>query len=202
MPLVNGTDAVETGTLQFLSTAGQKMSVSLDGQSGDQFTYSIAARSSRRFRTGGSGSAASTGWIEISPSGSTRTPAAAGVLSAKANNVTVSETSIASGPAANSFRMYAELSGNFSAREARSIQTGVAISNSGSAPVTVSIEATNLDGTLAGPATAISVPARGQTALLLAEIQGLRLSAPFIGVLWVSAPAGIFSFSERHPGTV
>jgi hypothetical protein len=187
--LVNNSDAVETGTLRFLSPSGQNLTVTLDGQAGNQFTYSIAAKSSRRFRTAGTATASSTGWIEVAPSGNTRTPLAAGVLSARANNITSSETAISAQLPANAFRIPAELSGNFTAREARSTQTGVAISNPALAPVNVSIEATNLDGSMA-TSTSLSIPARGQIGLLLADIPGLALPVPFTGTVWVSAPAG------------
>src|SRR4029079_11784433 len=106
------------GTLQFLSPAGQSLTVTLDGQAGNQFAYSIPARSSRRFRTAGSGAATLTGWIEVAPSGSTRTPTAAGVLSLKANNVTSSETGVGSVVTGNAFRVHAELSGNYAGHEA------------------------------------------------------------------------------------
>src|SRR5262249_42017571 len=126
--LVNTSDGLESGTLQFLSSTGQALTVNLDGQTGNQFPYSIPARSSRRFKTASGSSTTATGWIQISPA-NTPSPFAVGVLAARANNVTVSETAIAAGVAANAFRVYAELLGNFGARQAGSVQTGVAISN-------------------------------------------------------------------------
>src|SRR6185295_4329841 len=90
---------------------------------------------------------------------------------------------------ANSFRVHAELSGNFGGREARSTQTGVAISNSSIAAVNVNVEATSLDGTVVG-STSVSIPGRGQIGLLLGDIPGLKLSTSFTGIVWVSAPAG------------
>src|SRR5262249_47851507 len=135
--VVNNSDDTETGSLQFLSPSGQSLSVSLDGQTGTQFTYSIPPRSSRRFRTAGSAGTTSTGWIEFLPSGNTRTPTVASILTERANNVTVSETTVLAAGSANAFRLYAELSGDFAAREARSAQTFVAISNAGNAPITV-----------------------------------------------------------------
>src|SRR5207244_261202 len=155
--LVNSSDATATGALQFVSPAGQSLSVNLDGQTNSQFSYSIPARSSRRFRTAGSVTTTSTGWIEIVPSGNTRTPLALGILSARAGNVTFSETAINAVPAANAFRVFAETSGNYAAREARSAQTGVAISNGAASAVTVNLEATNPDGTVAA-STSMLIP--------------------------------------------
>ncbi len=187
--LVNNSDAAETGTLQFLSSSGQNLNISLDGQTNNQFTYSIPARSSRRFRTAGSTGTSVVGWIEIAPSGTTKTPSAAGVLSARANNITSSETSIAAVTPGNGFRVHGEVSGNFVGRENGSTQTGVAISNGAATATNVSLEITNPDGSIA-TSTTVSIPARGQIGLLLSDIPGLKLSAPFTGIVWVSAPAG------------
>jgi len=187
--LVNSTDAPEAGTFQFISNSGQSMSVNINGQTSNQFTYSVPARSSRRFRTAGTSSPTATGWIEISPSTGNGAPSVAAVLSGKTNNVTVSETAIAGTSNTNAARVYAELSGNFGSREALSVRTGVAISNRAMTSVNVNIEATNLDGTVVGTTTLL-VPARGQAGLLLGDLPELKLSAPFTGILWVSAPAG------------
>src|SRR5262249_7324947 len=78
--LVNTSDVAASGSMQFLPPAGQPLSVTLDGQAGTTFPYSIPARSSRRFRTAGTAGTAVTGWIEIVPSASTRTPSAAAVI--------------------------------------------------------------------------------------------------------------------------
>jgi len=187
--LVNSTDTAETGTLRFLSSSGQAMTVSADGQSNNQFSYSVPARSSRRFRTSGSSAPTAIGWVEVNPATNSRTPSAAAVLIEKTSGITVSETTIQSSSATNAARVYAEASGNFGSREARSIQTGVAISNAAGTSVSATLELTNLDGTVLA-ATTLSIPARGQAGLLLGDIPGLKLSAPFTGILWVSTPTG------------
>ena len=187
--LINGTDATETGTVQFNSGSGQSMSVTIDGQTSNTFTYSIPARSARRFKTAGSSSPPAFGWVEVTPSGNTRVPLVAAVLTARTNNVTVTETAVGGSSATSATRVYAELSGNFAGREPRSVQTGLAVSNSAAASVTISIDATSLDGALLGTTT-LNVPARGEVALLLGDVPGLKLPASFAGTLWVSAPAG------------
>jgi hypothetical protein len=187
--LVNRSDAVASGTIQFYAPSGQNLNINLDGQTANQFSYSVPARSARRFRSAGSTMTTSTGWIQITPDANTQTPSAAAVLAARANNVTVSETIIGATAAASTFRLYSELSGDFGSRQAGSTQTGVAISNPGSTAVTVSVEATNLDGTATG-STSLSIPARGQLALLISDIPQLKLTTPFTGALWISAPAG------------
>jgi len=187
--LVNSTDAAETGTLRFLSSSGNTMTVTVDGQSNNEFSYSVPARSSRRFRTSGASAPTAIGWVEVNPATNSRTPSAAAILIEKTRNNTISETTIQSSSSTNAARVYAEASGNFGSREARSIQTGVAISNSASTSVSATLELTNLDGTVAGTTT-LSIPARGQVGILLGDIAGLRLPSPFAGILWVSVPAG------------
>jgi hypothetical protein len=182
--LVNTDILTATGTLQFFSSAGQNLTVTLDGQNGNQFPYSIPGRSSRRFRTAGIANIAATGWILIAPSGGTATPSAAGVLSARANNVTVTETAIAAVFADNAFRVFAEVSGDLGAPG--SIQSGFAVSNPGNSPINVNLEVTGLDGTVVIASTPLSIPAHGQ----FADIVRLNLPLPFTGVTWVSAPAG------------
>ena len=109
-------------------------------------------------------------------------PSVAAVLTERINNITVREAAMGGSFATNATRVYAELSGNFAAREPRSVQTGIALSNSGAASVTITIEAANLEGTTGGTTT-LSVPARGEIALLLGDITGLKLPK------WTAAPA-------------
>jgi hypothetical protein len=187
---VNNSDVTETGSFQFLSPSGQGVPINLDGQTGSQFTYSIPARSSRRMRTPATAATTVTGWIEIVPSGNTRTPSAASVLSKKASNVTVSETTIVAAPPTNAVRLFGELSGNFAAREGGSAQTFFAISNSGNSAVNVNIELTNFDGTVVMASTPVSLPARGQVATFIGNIPGVNLSTPFSGIAWISTSTG------------
>jgi hypothetical protein len=187
--LVNSGDALQTGTLQFLSPSGQGVNVTLNGQANTQFPYSIPARSSVRFRTAGVAASTATGWIEIVPSGGTSTPSALGVLIAKANNVTSSETSVVAASMGNAFRVHAERLGNFANRESGSTQSGLAIANPSTVGVTVTVEATNLDGSVIGSAS-IPIPARGQVSPLLSDIPAVGIQAPFTGILWITAPSG------------
>src|SRR5262249_40920232 len=88
--LLKRSDAVASGTIQFYAPSGQNLNINLDGQTANQFSYSIPARTARRFRSAGSTTTTSTGWIQITPDANTQTPSAAAVLGARANNVTVS----------------------------------------------------------------------------------------------------------------
>jgi len=187
--LVNPTDSTLTGTIRFHASSGQPLSVSVNDQTASQFDYTIPARSSRRYRTAGTGTSSRTGSIQISPTANSRTPAAVELLALRANNVTVSETGIIGSSPGNVFRVFAESSGNFNAREPGASLSTVAVSNHGSDAVAINIEATNADGSPAGQSTTVSIPARGQLGLSLEQIPGLTPAA-FKGVVWVAAPAG------------
>jgi hypothetical protein len=187
--LVNTSDATATGTLQFLSPSGQNMNVVIDGQTNNQFAYSIPARSSRRFRTAGTAAGSSAGSVRVTPSGTTRAPSVSALLSFTAANNLVQETATAGVSSGGAFRLFVESSGNFGNREALSVRTIVGISNHGEAAANLTIEATNLDGN-AVASTTLSVPAGGQVGMLANDIPGLALPAQFTGILWLSAPAG------------
>ena len=123
----------------------------------------------------------------MTPTGGTRAPAGLAIFSYKNGGVTVAEAGVQALAPATAFRLYAEASGNFDASEAGSIQTGFAIANSSSTPTDVTFELTQLDGSFAGVAGPISVPANGQVAMFLNQVEGLRnLPSPFQGVLRIS----------------
>jgi len=186
--LVNNSDAVKAGTMRFMSPAGQNLNINLDGQTNSQFQYSVPARSSRRFRTPG-GSNLSTGWVEIAASTGSSAPLPFAVLASRANNVTIAETSLAGGAAANAVRVFAEVAGNFASGAAGSTQSGVVVSNTSNAAVSVTVEVTNSSGGVVASAP-LAVPARGQAVLFLSDIPVSALAAPFTGTIGVSAPMG------------
>jgi hypothetical protein len=186
--LVNNGDASQSGTMRFLSPAGQSVSISLDGQTNSQFQYAVPARSSRRFQTSG-GSGVATGWIEIAAASGSSTPLASAVIASRVNNVTTSETSLNAASAANAFRVFAEAAGNFTGGATGSMQSGVLISNPSTAAVSVTVEVTTSSGSVVGSAP-LSVPSRGQAVLFLSDISGAAMAAPFTGTIWVSVATG------------
>ena len=188
--LVNPTDSALTGNVQFFTPAGAAATLTIDGQSGSSFPYSIAARSSRRFQSSGLG-ATQAGSIRIIPSASNRTPSGLVIFTYKGGATTVSEAGVPALRTGNAFRLYAEASGNFDASQIGSIETGIAIANASSSAATVTFELTRLDGTSTGLTGTTTVPGNGQTALFMNQIAGFSSmgnpATPFQGVLRISS---------------
>ena len=197
--LVNSTDAPETGSIQFFgqgstAAAAQPLSVRVNNQDNSTFAYTVPARTSVRLQTAGSTAAVRSGSVRVTPTGTNRTPSALAIFSFKNAGVTVAEAGVPALPAASAFRMYVEASGDFSQSAAGSIQTGIAIANTSSAPVPVNSELTNLAGASTGLASSVTVPAQGQIAMFLNQIPGFQpLQLPFQGMLRISttSPSGI-----------
>ena len=104
--------------------------------------------------------------------------------------MTVSEAGVPAVPAGNAFRLYVETAGALGA--VGSIQTGLAVVNTSASAASVLLEIYKLDGSSTGLTGTLPVPANGQIATFLTQIQGLSsLPAPFQGVLRVSSPAAI-----------
>jgi hypothetical protein len=188
--LVNPTDAALSGNLQFFNPAGAAATLTVDGQSGTTFPYSIAPRSARRFQSSGLG-ATQVGSARITPSAGGRTPSGVVIFTYKADGITVSEAGVSALRTASAFRLYAEAAGNFEASAIGSIETGIAIANSSASPANVTFELTRLDGTSAGLSGSVGVPGNGQTALFLNQIAGFTSlgnpNAPFQGVLRIAS---------------
>jgi sugar lactone lactonase YvrE len=182
--LVNPTDRVLTGTVQFRGPAGQNVTLA-------DSAYSIPARASQRLQTLGTSSSISTGSVRIIPAGGTA-PTGAAIFSFRNNGITVAEAGVSAVPSGTAFRLYAEASGDFSRSAAGSIQTGIAVANTSSATVNVTVDLTKLDGSAIGLTGILSVPANGQTAIFLNQIPGLEsLQTPLQGVMRVSSAASI-----------
>jgi len=188
--LVNSTDQSESGSIQLFGPG----SATESAQPVSVTVYAVPPRSSVRFQTAGSSLAIRVGSLRVTPTGSDKTPSAFTILSLRNAGVTVTEASVQALPAGSAFRMYAEGSGDFSRSAVGSIQTGVAIASTSSVAVPVNLELTTLSGASAGPSGRLTVPAQGQVAVLLNQIQGFEsVQLPFRGVLRISttSPAGI-----------
>ena len=187
--LTNTSDDVVTGSVRFFSPSGQALTLTVSGQSGTRFDYSIPARTSRTLQTSGSGTATTLGSIRVSPASGSRTPAAFAVLTSRRNNVAVSEISIPAVRPGSAFRMYVENSGSFSTQAAGSLQTAFAAVNPSSSAMTLSLELTSLDGTATFTGS-LSVPAQGQIVAFLNQVDGFSsLTNSFEGVLRASTTA-------------
>ena len=182
--LVNPTDGPLTGEVQFFTAAGQPLRA---------LAYSIAARSSTLLTTSGAGAAVQTGSARIVPAPGNVTPSGFNIFTFRPGGVTVSETGIQALGSGLAFRSYVENQGP--------IRTGIAVANPSAVPVTVSLELTRLDGSSAGLAGVMNIPANGQAAAFLNEIPGFSsLPSGFKGVLRIassSEPVAVTSIRSR-----
>jgi sugar lactone lactonase YvrE len=199
--LINPTDVPIDGTIQFLDPTGNLVTVTANGVTDTTFRYSIRAREAFRLTTSGLSQNVRIGSVRVTPSASSSTPTGAAIFSYQQNGITVTEASVRSMSAGTSFRMYAEASGNFGAGAIGSIQSGIAIANLSSNPVTVNLTLDRLDGTSTGLTAAVVVPGNGQVATFLNQIQGFAsLSLPFQGVLRATStsPIAIVGLRGRY----
>jgi len=190
--LVNPTDNVLSGIVQFRDQSGQFTNVNINGQTDNSFSYSIAARSSQKLQTSGAGASPLVGTVQAIGAGNGTAPAGLVIFSFHSNGVTVAEAGVPVSPPANAFRIYAEASGDFSHSASGSIQTGVAITNSSNSMAIVTLALYKLDGSSTGLSGTLQIPANGQVSTFLNQIQGFAsLQTPFQGVLRVSSPSTI-----------
>ncbi len=182
--LVNPTDGTLTGNVLFFTqgsdtASGAAATVTVDGVAASSFAYSIPGRSSRRFLTSGSPTGTTSGSARIVPDGGSTTPSGLGVFSFKPGQFTVAEAGVPLLAPATAVRMYAE--------SAPPIQTGVAVANPSSTPVTVNFELTTLAGVSTGLTGTATIPGDGQIAKFLDQISGFEaLTTPFQGVLRIT----------------
>jgi len=187
--LVNPTDSVLTGTIQFLNASGGPAVVGVNGLTNSVFTYSIPARMSQKLQTSGTGTATQSGSVRVIPSGDAA-PSGLAVFSFRTGGITVSEAGVPSAPAGNAFRLYAEVAGSLG--QSGSIQTGLAVTNNSASVAAVTLELHRLDGSSTGLTGNLSVPANGRVATFLNEVQGFAsLAQPFQGILRVSSVSSI-----------
>jgi hypothetical protein len=190
--LVNPTDNVLTGSVQFRDQAGQASNLSVAGRINNSFSYSIPAHGSQKLQTSGTGSTILSGSVRATPAANGPAPSGLVIFSFRNNGKTVAEAGVPVSPVANAFRMYAEASGDFNNSTVGSMQTGVAIANNSGSTATVNLELNNLDGSSTGLTGTLQIPANGQVATFLNQIAGFAsLPLPFQGVLRVSSSASI-----------
>jgi hypothetical protein len=183
--LVNPTDGVLTGAIQFLDSSGGPATVAVNSQSGTSFAYSIPARSSQKLPTSGAAPAIQSGSVRVVPAVNAAAPSALAVFSFRNGETTVAEAGIVAMPAGTAFRLYAESS--------EAIQTGLAVANTSSNAVTVTLEPSRIDGSSVGLTGTLSIPAGGQTSVFLNQVPGFgSLQTPFQGILRLSSAEPVF----------
>jgi hypothetical protein len=193
--LVNPTDAMLTGGLEFRDPSGQ-----VTNQFNNSLTYSIPPRSSFEMQASLASSPALTGSVRIIPTGNTSTPAGLTIFSFQNRGVTVSEAGVPAASPGSAFRVFVESFGDFDQAAAGSIRTGLAIANTSPQATSVIVEVKNLDGNT-GLIGTLSIPGNGQTSLFLNQIAGIQtLLTPFRGMLQLTsfAPITIVGLRARY----
>ena len=191
--LVNPTDSMITGTVGFLgpgsgTAAASPVILTLDdGFTGSDFDYSIPPRSSQRFTTSNPSGALKAGSVRATPNSGNAAPSGLVVFSYAPAGKTLSEAGVPALPKGSAFRVYAEASGM--PGQMGSINTGLAITNVAQASNTVTLEVTNLDGSLAAAPETLTLPPSGQVARFLNDI--FSLPDNFSGVLRVTSTADV-----------
>ena len=198
--LVNPTDAAINGNVQFISPSGQPVFVSINNQSGGNFTYSIPARSARSFITSGVGPDTRAGSVVVVPSRGSVLPTGTLVFALRRSDVVVSEAGVALAAAGSKFRVYVEATEGFGTGAVGSMQSGLAIANPTSIDVAVRLELVNPSGASVA-VTTITLPPESQIAKFLSDAPGFEnVSLPFQGMLRVtsSAPIAVTGLRARY----
>ena len=191
--LVNPTDSTITGTVGFLGPGSDTIAASPvvltldDGSTESNFDYSIHPRSAQRFTTSNPSGALKAGSVRATPNSGNAAPSGLVVFSYAPAGKTLSESGVAALPEGTGFRVYVEASGT--PGQMGSISTGLAITNVAQASNTVTLEVTNLDGSLAAAPATLALPPAGQVARFLHEI--FSLPDNFSGVLRVTSTAEV-----------
>jgi photosystem II stability/assembly factor-like uncharacterized protein len=137
--LLNTTNGVEKGSLQFINKDGTPLSVTPVGGTEDSlFRYTIAPNGAFRFQTDGSPAETKAGWVLLIPDQFTNTPVGAGVFSYNPGNALISESGVPSTLSMTHARVYMDLSGNHN--------VGLAVANVSTSDSEIVITAYQSDG--------------------------------------------------------
>jgi sugar lactone lactonase YvrE len=170
-----------TGNLYVADSANHTIRKVIPGVS--SFTFSMGDRGGRSVLTSGDLGSLSVGYGRIQPNAGTTTPAGVAIFSYRQGGILVTEAGVPASPLVTGGRIYAEVKG--------AVNTGLAIANPNSVPVTVSFFFTNQDGTDFGNGS-VTLPANSQIARFLNE-------DPFNAV---GAIEGALTFTSTSPVAV
>jgi hypothetical protein len=184
--LINPTEEVITGEIRFFKEGlpgepGQPFEVATDRGVASVFPYSIEPRQS--FSTASHSATAEIipGYAEVVASPGSYTPHAYAILNFIENSFLT--TTVEGVPAANEFKMYAELSSTFPT-EALAAMPAIALANSAESSATVTLNLIGFDGIDTGLSAVITLPPKGHVGRFLYEIPGFEnLPSPFKGIL-------------------
>jgi hypothetical protein len=188
--LVNSSDLPTSGTVEFYSEgsgaiAGAPLTLTVNGQVGAGFGYTIPGRSSVKLSTAGLAGGITAGSVRVTTSAGVPATALA-IFRYRANGVTVSEAGVPAVTPSAAFRMYEYDCGDYRGQ----IQTGVAVVNPGASTATVTVDLTELWGASAGMTASFTVPPNGHVAKFMQQIFP-NLPYPFHGVARISSSTPI-----------
>jgi hypothetical protein len=184
--LVNPTDTLLTGTIQFINPSGQVAAIATPAS----LVYTVPARSSQKVQTSGATPTIVTGSVRVIPGKSTTTPFGFAIFSFRNEGTTISEAAVPAVPAGSAFRLYAEAS--------ELIETGIAVANTSGSIARVTLELSRLDGSSTGLIGTLTVPANGQVAVFLKEVQGFgALPMNTQGVLRITSDSPVSAIGLR-----
>ena len=146
-------------------------------------SYSVAARGAYTSTSQGGGSGITVGYGRVGPAGGATTPSGMAIFGFRQNSTLVSEAAVPATPAITSGRIYAQVG--------LSVNTGIAIANPNSQPVTLTYYFTYNEGPVTSPSV-VTLAANGQIASFLDQ-------APFNGGALIN---GTFTFTASAPVAV
>jgi hypothetical protein len=185
--LVNPTNDRLDGTMRFIPADSESHE--------NEFLYSLAARSYRKFRIVGQTSEVA-GMVEVAPDEGSATPSLAAIYTFETGRITVSAAGAAAHPEAHAFDVYGEVAGLRGAPG--SIETGIAMANPSYSETAVGFRFVSLDGSPTGVSGVIHLPPRGQLHASITELPGTEnLSLPFQGTLQLSSSTPIAALALR-----
>jgi len=187
--LVNPTVESIEGRLEFLGP---------DGRVGTSFEYAIAGESAQRFRVSNPSGRLTTGSVRATPARGAA-PNGVQLLTFASDGKTVAAAGVAAREASTGFRIPVEEAGMPGGPG--SIRTGLAVANTTDEEISVSLEITRPDGSLAPPLGSLTLGPYGQASHMLDAIMDLpeELSS---GLLRVSAsgPVAVAALRVRING--
>jgi hypothetical protein len=196
--LVNTTDLPITGSVQFFSqgsgaSPGAPLTMTANGLTSNMFSYIIPRESTFTLTTSGvepSGTAL-TGSVQVAAASGDDVPSMFSIFSFKNSSGTTVSEAAAAGTVAPAFRMYVEETSPTPGSSA--IQSGFAVANTLSSPVTATLTLTALNGSPVATTT-IPIPANGQIAKMLHDVFP-NIAYPIQGVLSIRSSAATTSNS-------
>jgi len=178
--LINSTDALQTGTIQFLDPNGKTVT---------QSNYQILPRLHQRLTLSEQQQGMQSGSARIIPNIGSRMPAGMALFSFQSRGITVDHVAMPAVATGSAFRIFAEHAGI------------LAVSNVSNEVATITAEVDRLDGSSTGLRATILLPPNGQLAKFQNEISGLEsLPLSFLGVVRISSssPLAISGFSAEY----